>query len=156
MKIYTLLMCCVAALVLTGPALAKGMKHGHEGHKMHWEMHQVMVEKELDLTDDQKTKVAEIRKEYKKKLKELHQGPAKEKLHSLDPGDAKYKKKVKKFAKQRAAQVEAHIVAKGEMRVKIYEVLTEDQRKAFKDLKNKAHNKKKLQHKEKYEHQKHH
>ena len=107
-----------------------------------------MLERKLDLSDEQKASVQQIRDEYREQMKSrkgdrrYHHGGFME----LDPQDPNYQGQVETLARQRAEAVEQKILLNAEKHAKIHAVLTEEQREELKAL----HEKRKEKFKERY------
>jgi Spy/CpxP family protein refolding chaperone len=107
----------------------RGMHEEGRGRKgmRNWER---MME-ELDLTPQQRGKITEHRATYQPEMRKLRQElqQARRALRDINPGDAKYSAKVAETAK-RVGELSAKMVTQsGELRSKIWSVLTPEQQK---------------------------
>lgn len=127
-----------AALTLggLGTAVASGkLGHGPEG-MMGGRMLDRMAEK-LDLTAEQQSQAEEIMigsfkemRENKRAMKDLRT-----ELHKLDPTAADYKQKSEQLAAEIAAATEKMVLMRSEQRQAFNEILTDEQRTEFAQLK---------------------
>ena len=115
-----------ATTTAAAPAEGKMMMH-HKGPGMHNEM---MMCKDLNLTDAQKQQIRDIRKSEREQMKRppLEERRAMHDIIASDSFDkAKAEAQIDKMAEQHKARMLAHM----ETQNKIYNILTPDQKKQF-------------------------
>ena len=116
-----------AADTTTAPSDSKPMMMHHKGPGMHNEM---MMFKDLNLTDAQKQQIRDIRKSERDKMKRppLEERRAMHDIIASDSFDkAKAEAQIDKMAEQHKARMLAHL----ETQNKIYNILTPEQKKQF-------------------------
>lgn len=115
-----------ATTTAAAPAEGKMMMH-HKGPGMHNEM---MMFKDLNLTDAQKQQIRDIRKSEREQMKRppLEERRAMHDIIASDSFDkAKAEAQIDKMAEQHKARMLAHL----ETQNKIYNILTPEQKKQF-------------------------
>ena len=109
---------------------SNGMHQKHRGMKAY-------LFKSLDLTSEQQNKIKSLMQEKHKRLdpvkKELHE--IKSTMQKLDTKSADYKSQVFSLADEKAKRVHRMMIEKGEMRMKIESVLTDEQRAEWRQAK---------------------
>ncbi len=138
-------------LGLSGIAFAGG-PHGDcmKGEGFHHKHHrgEKMLERKLDLTEEQQASIDQIRDQYREQMRDVRgDGPRYGEFMDLDPNDPNYQEQVRAFAEERAEEVEQRILLNAEKHAKIHAVLTEEQREKLKEL----HEKRKQKFKERYQ-----
>ena len=115
-----------ATTTAAAPAEGKMMMH-HKGPGMHNEM---MMFKDLNLTDAQKQQIRDIRKSERDQIKRLSLEERRA-MHDIIASDsfdkAKAEAQIDKMAEQHKARMLAHL----ETQNKIYNILTPEQKKQF-------------------------
>lgn len=145
-----ILLMTMMLLGVSGMAFAGG-PHGDDcmkGKGHHHGKHEKMLERHLDLSEEQKASIQQIRDEYRAQMKNQKDGhgPRHGGFMELDPEDPNYQEQVQALARERADAVEQKILLNAEKHAKIYAVLTEEQREELKAL----HEKRKEKFKERY------
>jgi Spy/CpxP family protein refolding chaperone len=105
----------------------------------HGEMGLFMMEKMLNLTDEQVAAIKEIRSETKNDMKHGMKSKHMEAIFELDPSDPAYQEEVAKLAKKQAAQVEKMIIQKATVVARIHEILTPEQQAKFVSIREEMH-----------------
>lgn len=131
-----ILLTTMMLLGISGVAIAGGPRDGDcwKGDGHHGRHHMSMLEKKLDLTDEQKASVQQIRDEYRSQMKSRVTGPDMADFMSLDPEDPAYMDKVREIAEERANAVEQRTLLNAEKHAKIYAILTDEQREKLQQL----------------------
>ena len=91
--------------------------------------------KKLELTEEQKSAIADIYREYGGRDGRSHKGRFARGVEQLDPASPDYQVQVATIAKEQAEKVEQAIVRRGEIQAKVHEVLTPEQRVKLQELK---------------------
>lgn len=147
-----ILLMTMMMLGISGMAFAGGPHHDEcmKGKGYHHGKHEKMLERHLDLSEEQKASIQQIREEYRTQMKNQKgdRGPRHGGFMELDPQAPNYQEQVQALAKQRAEAVEQKILLNAEKHAKIHAVLTEEQREELKSL----HEKRKEKFKERYKH----
>ena len=115
------------ATTTAAPAEGKMMMH-HKGKPgMH---HEMMMFKDLNLTDAQKQQIRDIRKSQRDQMK---RPPLEERraMHDIIASDSFDKAKAEAQIDKMAEQHKAHMLAHMETQNKIYNILTPEQKKQF-------------------------
>ena len=111
-----------------GPGGGKGDCYGmgkHRGERF---------EQVLNLSDQQKAEVSQIREQYRSQMRAIRSGVQRPKLHSLDPNDPNYVNQVEDMAQARAKIAEQEFRLRAEKHAKIYAILDESQREQLKQF----------------------
>lgn len=135
------LFCAVAAsvcLIGAGSAMA-GDRHHHKGGEWKGKSGSHLLEKKLDLTDEQKEQIQAIYQARKESAREGHGERGSRGLMALDPQAADYHEQVQTLAKESAHKLEQRIIARGNTHAEIYAVLTPEQQEELKALQQKKH-----------------
>lgn len=90
----------------------------------------------LDLTAEQKTAIDGIYStaEQQRKTELARYFDAREDVLSLDPADPEYNYRAAQLAEQKAACVEQNVIHSAAMQAQVYELLTQQQRAAYEQL----------------------
>lgn len=145
-----MLLMTMMLLGVSGMAFAGGPRDDDcmMGKGYHHGKHERMLERKLDLSDEQKASIQQIREEYRDRMKSQmgDRGHRHGAFMDLDPQDPNYQEQVQALARERAEAVEQKILLSAEKHAKIHAVLTEEQREELKAL----HEKRKEKFKERY------
>lgn len=145
-----ILLMTMVLLGVSGMAFAGGPRDDDcmMGKGYHHGKHERMLERKLDLSDEQKASIQQIRDEYRDQMKSQmgDRGYRHGAFMDLDPQDPNYQEQVQALARERAEAVEQKILLNAEKHAKIHAVLTEEQREELKAL----HEKRKEKFKERY------
>lgn len=126
------LFCAVAAsvcLIGAGTAVA-GDRHHHKGGEWQGKKSAHLLEKKLDLSDEQKEQIQAI-------YEQAHEGHGVRGHHglmALDPEAADYHEQVQTLAQERARKLEQDIIARGNAHAEIYAILTPEQQDKLKAM----------------------
>lgn len=129
-----LLLTFVSAGTLAG-SQEKPCDHGeykmHQHHGKHGKGG--MLERVVDLSDEQKVAYEEIRNKYKDDIKSLRK--QKHQTHTalmeLDPEDKAYDKKLKKLASENAKMAEKQTLIHGKKHAEVMALLTQEQKQSL-------------------------
>lgn len=142
MKKFICAMATSVCLMGAGASYAGSADHGyhHKSHhkdgQHHGYKHMHMLQKKLDLTDEQQEKIKAIHEaagdSYKHKRGKDRHG-----VMALDPSASDYREQVEKIARERAERVEQSIIRHGETHAQVYAVLTPEQREKLKEMREK-------------------
>lgn len=116
------------ATTTAGSADSNMMMHHHKGKP--GPRHEMMMFKDLNLTDAQKTQIRDIMKSQREKMK---RPPVEERraMHDIIASDSFDKAKAEAQIDKMAAQHKAQMLAHMETQNKIYNILTPEQKKQF-------------------------
>ena len=126
------LFCAVAAsvcLIGAGTAVA-GDRHHHKGGEWQGKKGVHLLEKKLDLSDEQKEQIQAIYEQ----AHEGHGARGHHDLMALDPEAADYHEQVQTLAQERARKLEQDIIARGNANAEIYAILTPEQQDKLKAM----------------------
>lgn len=129
------LFCALAASVclISAGTAAAGDRHYHKGGEWQGRKGAHLLEKELDLSDEQKEQIQSIyeRTSEERGVRGNHG------LLALNPEAADYHKQVQTLAQERALKLEQDIVARGNAHAEIYAILTPEQQNKLKAMQQK-------------------
>lgn len=129
----------VSGLSVAGATMAGG-KHEH-GDAAHGGKHKdrvAMLQKKLDLSDEQAAKIKLLRQEHKEDMKQGNgRNAVKKAIAKLDPNDSDYQKKLDKLADETASKAKYRVLKKGEMKAEMYKILTPEQQNKMEKLQQK-------------------
>lgn len=144
----------IASLLLvafSGGALAgdHGKKCDHkEHHVQHHRGDGEMLDRAVDLSDEQKVALENIRNKYREEMKSVggkhkggHWG-----LMKLDPSDADYEAKVQALAKENAKVAEQRTLLRAKKHAEVMAILTDEQKDKLKEHRKEMKSKMKKQH----------
>ncbi len=123
-----LLSALIAGASFAGPARDCHQGKHHGGHKDR-------LIQQLDLSAEQKTAIAELRAAQREQRKSQRQLNKSNNWLAVTPDQANYEEQVQAYAKQKAAAVEAKILAESKMRAEVYALLTPEQQTQLAQLK---------------------
>ena len=102
------------------------------------------MERVLDLTEEQKVQFQALKEELKAereaKRAEMGEEGKRRKVNALaglNPDDADYQEKVNTIAEQKAEKVKARFLKRAELRMKVADILTDEQLEKFDNMKKK-------------------
>lgn len=130
--------------ILTFAGISYAGDHGHERFGKHphdGERFFSILEKKLDLSDEQVTAIQAIREESHSGMKAKMHLKKGNSVMALDPESPYYAEEVAKIADEHAAKVRERIIQRAEMHAKISAILTPEQREKFKELQEKRREK---------------
>lgn len=146
-------LCALALLVLISAGALAGSQEkrcDHGEHKMHQQYGKHgkggMLERAVELTDEQKVAYDEIRNKYKDDLKSLRKQKHEthKALMELDPQDKAFDKKLKKLASENAKMAEKQTLIHGKKHAEVMALLTQEQKQSLSQYRNEMRAKKEM------------
>jgi len=126
MKKLIITLFTISAMGIATMAYAYGShKHGNHGQKQ--DMMFTMMEKMLDLSEQQVDEISQIRKQMKASRAPNARKPSMHQIMSLNPNAPDYDQQVSEIAAARAEHAKAMTIKKANMHAEIYRVLTPEQ-----------------------------
>lgn len=110
-------------LTVSGTALAQS-KDSHHGHRYGGHMGLHRIEKMVELTEEQKTALMDLRQEIKADRPER----INTRLSGLDPTAPDYEQRVNEIAEAAAEQARNRVLQQGEIHQRVQAILTDEQK----------------------------
>lgn len=152
MKKFICAMATSVCLMGAGAAYAGSADHGyhhkshhkshHKGGEHHGHKHMHMLQKKLDLTDEQKEQIKAIHEVAGDGAKHKR-GKGRHSVMTLDPSAADYREQVEQLAQESADRLEQSIIRRGETHAQVHAVLTPEQREELKEMREKMQERRK-------------
>lgn len=124
-KLPVLVTAGILSAIIAGASFAGQGKGGYDrdGHRGHKDR----ALEQLNLSDEQKTSIAELKATQREAYKAQRQTDQTQEGVSATPDQADYEEQVQAYAQKKAAAMEARIIQKFKMKAEIYALLTPEQ-----------------------------